>query len=101
MLAASSVVSAAELNITHYEIRVKMRYSQQPLCWFQEKKEVILFDAQFSVANGKESGGASKATGKSCRWFIAVATDFYFGLEPIVAAFLTLGSLPVRRSLLI
>ncbi|PMM44200.1 Vmh family MBL fold metallo-hydrolase [Vibrio splendidus] len=88
MLAASSVVSAAELNITHYNPGESAIFPASSVLVSGEK-EVILFDAQFSVADGQKLVEQIKATGKelSMVYISSGDPDFYFGLEPIVAAF--------------
>ncbi|NOI89875.1 MBL fold metallo-hydrolase [Vibrio splendidus] len=88
MLAASSVVSAAELNITHYNPGENAIFPASSVLVSGEK-EVILFDAQFSVADGQKLVDQIKATGKelSMVYISSGDPDFYFGLEPIVAAF--------------
>ena len=88
MLAASSVVSAAELNITHYNPGENAIFPASSVLVAGEK-EVILFDAQFSVADGQKLVDQIKATGKelSMVYISSGDPDFYFGLEPIVAAF--------------
>ncbi|MEZ9764456.1 Vmh family MBL fold metallo-hydrolase [Vibrio splendidus] len=88
MLAASSVVSAADLNITHYNPGENAIFPASSVLVSGEK-EVILFDAQFSVADGQKLVEQIKATGKelSMVYISSGDPDFYFGLEPIVAAF--------------
>ncbi|MEZ9391545.1 Vmh family MBL fold metallo-hydrolase [Vibrio splendidus] len=88
MLAASSVVSAAELNITHYNPSENAIFPATSVLVSGEK-EVMLFDAQFSIADGQKLVEQIKATGKelSMIYISSGDPDFYFGLEPIVAAF--------------
>lgn len=88
MLAESSVVSAAELNITHYNPGENAIFPATSVLVSGER-EVILFDAQFSVADGQNLVDQIKATGKelSMIYISSGDPDFYFGLEPIVAAF--------------
>ncbi|KGT95967.1 beta-lactamase [Erwinia typographi] len=51
--------------------------------------EAILFDAQFSPADGKKLVEMIKASGKKLTQIVITSgdPDFYFGLEPIVKAF--------------
>ena len=53
------------------------------------EKEVILIDAQFDVVNGQKLAGLIKASGKVLTTiFISGGDpDFYFGLEPVLAAY--------------
>lgn len=52
-------------------------------------KEAILFDAQFSVKDGEKLVEMIKASGKTLKEVVITSgdPDFYFGLQPIVAAF--------------
>lgn len=52
-------------------------------------KEAILFDAQFSVKDGEKLVDMIKASGKTLKEVVITSgdPDFYFGLQPIVAAF--------------
>ncbi|MCF7502319.1 Vmh family MBL fold metallo-hydrolase [Vibrio sp. L3-7] len=88
ILAASTAVSAADLTITHYNPGENAIFPASSVLVSGEK-EVILFDAQFSVADGKNLVEKIKATGKelSMVYISSGDPDFYFGLEPIVAAF--------------
>ncbi|MBY7731327.1 MBL fold metallo-hydrolase [Vibrio splendidus] len=88
MLVASNVVFAAELNITHYNPGKNAIFPASSVLVSGEK-EVVLFDAQFSVADGKKLVDKIKETGKelSMVYISSGDPDFYFGLEPIVEAF--------------
>ena len=52
-------------------------------------KEAILFDAQFSVKDGEKLVEMIKSSGKTLKEVVITSgdPDFYFGLQPIVAAF--------------
>lgn len=52
-------------------------------------KEAVLFDAQFSVKDGEKLVQMIKASGKTLKEIVITSgdPDFYFGLEPLVAAF--------------
>lgn len=84
----SSVALAGDLNITHYNPGENAIFPASSVL-VSGKKEVILFDAQFSVADGQKLVEQIKATGKelSMIYISSGDPDFYFGLEPIVAAF--------------
>lgn len=88
MLVASNVVFAVELNITHYNPGKNAIFPASSVLVSGEK-EVVLFDAQFSVADGKKLVDKIKETGKelSMVYISSGDPDFYFGLEPIVEAF--------------
>lgn len=88
ILAASSAVSAGDLTITHYNPGENAIFPASSVLVSGEK-EVILFDAQFSVADGEKLVEQIKATGKelSMIYISSGDPDFYFGLEPLVSAF--------------
>ncbi|MEZ8860463.1 Vmh family MBL fold metallo-hydrolase [Vibrio sp. 10N.247.311.51] len=85
---ASSVALSADLNITHYNPGENAIFPASSVLVSGEK-EVILFDAQFSVADGQKLVEQIKATGKklSMIYISSGDPDYYFGLEPIVSAF--------------
>ncbi|MFY9993433.1 MAG: Vmh family MBL fold metallo-hydrolase [Leclercia sp.] len=51
--------------------------------------EAVLFDAQFSVKDGEQLVKMIKASGKTLKAIVITSgdPDFYFGLQPLVAAF--------------
>lgn len=53
------------------------------------EKEAILIDAQFDVRNGQALAGLIKASGKVLTTIVISGgdPDFYFGLEPVLAAY--------------
>ncbi|EKO3802172.1 Vmh family MBL fold metallo-hydrolase [Vibrio harveyi] len=87
-LAASNYVSAADLTITHYNPGENAIFPASSVLVSGEK-ELMLFDAQFSVKDGKKLVEQIKNTGKelSMIYISSGDPDYYFGLEPIVAAF--------------
>ncbi|WP_409933988.1 Vmh family MBL fold metallo-hydrolase [Vibrio jasicida] len=87
-LAASNYVSAADLTITHYNPGENAIFPASSVLVAGEK-ELMLFDAQFSVKDGKKLVEQIKKSGKelSMIYISSGDPDFYFGLEPIVAAF--------------
>ncbi|WP_253650100.1 Vmh family MBL fold metallo-hydrolase [Vibrio sp. Y29_XK_CS5] len=87
-LAASNYVSAADLTITHYNPGKNAIFPASSVLVSGEK-ELMLFDAQFSVKDGKKLVEQIKNTGKelSMIYISSGDPDYYFGLEPIVAAF--------------
>ncbi|MFZ3529950.1 MBL fold metallo-hydrolase [Vibrio harveyi] len=87
-LAASNYVSAADLTITHYNPGENAIFPASSVL-VSGKKELMLFDAQFSVKDGEKLVEQIKNTGKelSMIYISSGDPDYYFGLEPIVAAF--------------
>lgn len=87
-LAASNYVSAADLTITHYNPGENAIFPTSSVLVSGEK-ELMLFDAQFSVKDGKKVVEQIKNSGKelSMIYISSGDPDYYFGLEPIVAAF--------------
>ncbi|HDM8225615.1 TPA: MBL fold metallo-hydrolase [Vibrio campbellii] len=87
-LAASNYVSAADLTITHYNPGENAIFPASSVLVSGEK-ELMLFDAQFSVKDGKKLVEQIKKSGKelSMIYISSGDPDYYFGLEPIVAAF--------------
>lgn len=87
-LAASNYVSAADLTITHYNPGENAIFPTNSVLVSGEK-ELMLFDAQFSVKDGKKVVEQIKNSGKelSMIYISSGDPDYYFGLEPIVAAF--------------
>ncbi|MGI9917031.1 Vmh family MBL fold metallo-hydrolase [Vibrio owensii] len=87
-LAASNYVSAADLTITHYNPGENAIFPASSVLVSGEK-ELMLFDAQFSVKDGKKLMEQIKKSGKelSMIYISSGDPDCYFGLEPIVAAF--------------
>lgn len=87
-LAASNYVSAADLAITHYNPGENAIFPASSVLVSGEK-ELMLFDAQFSVKDGKKLVEQIKKSGKelSMIYISSGDPDYYFGLEPIVAAF--------------
>ncbi|AYO23614.1 MBL fold metallo-hydrolase [Vibrio owensii] len=87
-LAASNYVSAADLTITHYNPGENALFPASSVLVSGEK-ELMLFDAQFSVKDGKKLVEQIKKSGKelSMIYISSGDPDYYFGLEPIVAAF--------------
>ncbi|MBY7700917.1 Vmh family MBL fold metallo-hydrolase [Vibrio harveyi] len=87
-LAASNYVSAADLTITHYNPGKNAIFPASSVLVSGEK-ELMLFDAQFSVKDGKKLVEQIKNSGKelSMIYISSGDPDYYFGLEPIVAAF--------------
>ena len=87
-LAASNYVSAADLTITHYNPGENGIFPASSVLVSGEK-ELMLFDAQFSVKDGEKLVEQIKNTGKelSMIYISSGDPDYYFGLEPIVAAF--------------
>ncbi|KAB0463558.1 MBL fold metallo-hydrolase [Vibrio kanaloae] len=86
--AVSSFASAADLNITHYNPGENAIFPASSVLVSGEK-EVVLFDAQFSVADGQKLVEQIEATGKelSMIYISSGDPDFYFGLEPLMDAF--------------
>ncbi|WP_399426298.1 Vmh family MBL fold metallo-hydrolase [Vibrio campbellii] len=87
-LAASNYVSAADLTITHYNPGENAIFPASSVLVSGEK-ELMLFDAQFSVKDGKKLVEQIKKSSKelSMIYISSGDPDYYFGLEPIVAAF--------------
>ncbi|KIP71191.1 beta-lactamase [Vibrio harveyi] len=87
-LAASNYVSAADLTITHYNPGENAIFPASSVLVSGEQ-ELMLFDAQFSVKDGKKLVEQIKKSGKelSMIYISSGDPDYYFGLEPIVAAF--------------
>ncbi|USD53280.1 MBL fold metallo-hydrolase [Vibrio sp. SCSIO 43153] len=87
-LAASNYVSAADLAITHYNPGENAIFPASSVLVSGEK-ELTLFDAQFSVKDGKKLVEQIKKSGKelSMIYISSGDPDYYFGLEPIVAEF--------------
>ncbi|WP_039977150.1 Vmh family MBL fold metallo-hydrolase [Vibrio jasicida] len=87
-LAASNYVSAADLTITHYNPGENAIFPASSVLVSGEK-ELMLFDAQFSVKDGKKLVEQIKKSGKelSMIYISSGDPDYYFGLEPIAAAF--------------
>ncbi|WP_050568824.1 Vmh family MBL fold metallo-hydrolase [Vibrio jasicida] len=87
-LAASNYVSAADLTITHYNPGENAIFPASSVLVSGEK-ELMLFDAQFNVKDGKKLVEQIKKSGKelSMIYISSGDPDYYFGLEPIVAAF--------------
>lgn len=87
-LAASNYVSAADLTINHYNPGENAIFPASSVLVSGEK-ELMLFDAQFSVKDGKKLVEQIKKSGKelSMIYISSGDPDYYFGLEPIVAAF--------------
>lgn len=87
-LAASNYVSAADLTITHYNPGKNAIFPASSVLVSGEK-ELMLFDAQFSVEDGKKLVEQIKKSDKelSMIYISSGDPDYYFGLEPIVAAF--------------
>jgi glyoxylase-like metal-dependent hydrolase (beta-lactamase superfamily II) len=81
-------VSAADLTITHYNPGENAIFPASSVLVSGEK-ELMLFDAQFSVKDGKKLVEQIKKSGKelSMIYISSGDPDYYFGLEPIVAAF--------------
>lgn len=65
-LAASNYVSAADLTITHYNPGKNAIFPASSVLVSGEK-ELMLFDAQFSVKDGKNWWNRLKTVAKSCR----------------------------------
>ncbi|WP_045374563.1 Vmh family MBL fold metallo-hydrolase [Vibrio campbellii] len=88
VLAASNYVSAADLTITHYNPGENAIFPASSVLVSGEK-ELMLFDAQFSVKDGKKLVEQIKKSGKelSMIYISSGDPDYYFGLEPIVAEF--------------
>jgi glyoxylase-like metal-dependent hydrolase (beta-lactamase superfamily II) len=88
LLLASATVTAAELKISHYNPAEKAIFPVSSSLITGEK-EAMLVDAQFSVADGKALVELVRASGKTLTtiYISGGDPDFYFGLEPIVAAF--------------
>lgn len=88
MLVAASAVNAAELKVTHYNPAEKGIFPVSSSL-ISGEKEAILVDAQFGVADGKALVELVRASGKTLTtiYISGGDPDFYFGLEPIVAAF--------------
>lgn len=86
-LAAGNTL-AAPLNVTLYNPGANAIFPVSSSL-ISGEKEAILVDAQFSVADGKALVDLVKASGKRLTMvFISGGDpDFYFGLEPIQAAF--------------
>lgn len=61
--------------------------------------EAILFDAQFSVKDGEKLVKMIKASGKRLKQIVITSSDpdFYFGLEPLVAAFPDVSVVATRK----
>ena len=87
-LFSASALSAEKLNITHYNPGSNAIFPVSSVLVSGEK-EAILFDAQFSTTDGQNLVELVKASGKtlSMIYISAGDPDYYFGLEPIVAAF--------------
>ncbi|MDK9776894.1 MULTISPECIES: Vmh family MBL fold metallo-hydrolase [unclassified Vibrio] len=87
-LVASNYVSAADLTITHYNPGENAIFPASSV-FVSGEKELMLFDAQFSVKDGKKLVEQIKKSGKelSMIYISSGDPDYYFGLEPIVAAF--------------
>ena len=87
-LAASNYVSAADLTITHYNPAEDAIFPATSVLVSGEK-ELMLFDAQFSIKDGQKLVEQIKESGKalSMIYISGGDPDYYFGLEPIVAAF--------------
>ncbi|AYO11341.1 MBL fold metallo-hydrolase [Vibrio campbellii] len=87
-LAASNYVSATDLTITHYNPGENAIFPASSV-FVSGEKELMLFDAQFSVKDGKKLVEQIKKSGKelSMIYISSGDPDYYFGLEPIVAAF--------------
>lgn len=88
MLVAASAVNATELKVTHYNPAEKGIFPVSSSL-ISGEKEAILVDAQFGVADGKALVELVRASGKTLTtiYISGGDPDFYFGLEPIVAAF--------------
>lgn len=84
-LAATGYVSAAELKITHYNLGIFATSS----VLVSGAEEAILFDAQFSTADGQKLVDQINASGKKLTMIYISSgdPDYYFGLEPLVASF--------------
>ena len=65
-LAASNYVSAADLTINHYNPGENAIFPASSVLVSGEK-ELMLFDAQFSVKDGKKLVEQIKRVAKSCR----------------------------------
>ncbi|MEF1166669.1 Vmh family MBL fold metallo-hydrolase [Vibrio campbellii] len=87
-LAASNYVSATDLTISHYNPGENAIFPASSV-FVSGEKELMLFDAQFSVKDGKKLVEQIKKSGKelSMIYISSGDPDYYFGLEPIVAAF--------------
>ncbi|EDP59574.1 Vmh family MBL fold metallo-hydrolase [Vibrio sp. AND4] len=87
-LAASNYVSAADLTITHYNPAEDAIFPATSVL-ISGEKELMLFDAQFSIKDGQKLVEQIKESGKalSMIYISGGDPDYYFGLEPIVAAF--------------
>ncbi|NOH70510.1 MBL fold metallo-hydrolase [Vibrio pectenicida] len=83
-----SAMSAEKLNITHYNPGSEAIFPASSVL-VSGDKEAILFDAQFSTTDGQKLVELVKESGKtlSMIYISAGDPDYYFGLEPIVAAF--------------
>ncbi len=81
-LAASNYVSAADLTINHYNPGENAIFPASSVLVSGEK-ELMLFDAQFSVKDGKKLVEQIKKSGKelSMIYISSGDPDYYFGLE--------------------
>lgn len=88
LLLLAHAVTAAELQVSHYNPAEKGIFPVSSSLIFG-KKEAILVDAQFSVADGEALVELVRASGKTLTtiYISGGDPDFYFGLQPIVAAF--------------
>lgn len=87
-LVTTGYVSAAELNITHYNPGKNAIFPVSSVI-VSGDEQAILFDAQFSTADGQNLVDQIKASGKTLTMIYISGgdPDYYFGLEPLVAAF--------------
>ncbi|MEN0036568.1 MAG: Vmh family MBL fold metallo-hydrolase [Cellvibrio sp.] len=88
VLLGASIAQAADLHIATYNPQEKGIFPVSSTLITGEK-EAILVDAQFGVGDGKALVDLIRASGKKLTqiYISAGDPDYYFGLEPIVAAF--------------
>ena len=84
----SGAVLAGPLSVTVYNPGEKAIFPVSSSLVAGDK-EAILIDAQFDVQNGQALGDMIKKSGKQLTtvYISAGDPDFYFGLEPVLAAF--------------
>lgn len=84
----ATAVTAAELQVIHYNPAQEAVFPVSSSLIMGEQ-EAILVDAQFSLADGEALVKMINASGKALTsiYISGGDPDFYFGLQPIVAAF--------------
>ena len=90
LLVGAAAANASELKVTSYNPANKGIFPVSSSLVTGDK-EAILVDAQFGVGDGKALVELIRASGKTLTtiYISGGDPDFYFGLEPIVAAFPT------------